>query len=59
MARKIIHSGKGSVEIKPHKKTLDEKDGKIYEYDKKGNKIDKDSCCGGGCCGGDDCCTEK
>jgi len=88
MARKIIHTGKGPVEIKSqkksvwictcglsknqpfcdssHKKTLDEKDDKIYEYDKKGNRIitdcctddtNKDSCCGG-CCD-DDCCTKK
>lgn len=70
MTRKVIHTGKGPVEIKLHKKTLDEKDDKIYEYDKKGNRIvtdcckednsDKDSCCGGSsCCGGDDCCAEK
>lgn len=80
MARKIIHTGKGPVEIKPqkksifvctcglsknqpscdssHKKTLDEKDDKIYEYDKKGNRITAD-CCGSGCCGSSDCCNEK
>jgi len=91
MARNIIHTGKGPIEIKPqkksvyictcglsknqpfcdssHKKTLDEKDGKIYEYDKEGNRCEKnccekdskdnDNCCGDGCCDSDDCCSEK
>lgn len=51
-----------------HKKTLDEKDDKIYKYDKKGKRTiadccsdnaNKENCCGGGCCGSDDCCAEK
>ena len=45
-----------------HKKTLDEKEGEVYEYDKDGKRMecceegeDKEGeggCCGGGCCGG-------
>lgn len=54
-----------------HKKTLDEKDDKIYEYDKKGSrtrvnccsgkveKVNKENCCCGDGCSGDECCTEK
>ncbi len=37
-----------------HKATLDEKDDVIYEYDKKGKRIEMSEtggCCGGGCCG--------
>ena len=43
-----------------HTATLDEKDGELYEYDKKGKRVE---CCGeekgekGGCCGGG--CSEK
>jgi len=41
-----------------HKATLDEKEGELYEYDKKGKRIEcckgegegKGECCGGGCC---------
>ena len=43
-----------------HKKTLDEKEGELYEYDKEGKRIEccegeegkEGGCCGGGCCGG-------
>lgn len=41
-----------------HKKTLDEKEEEVYEYDKKGNRVElseeaeEGGCCGGGCCGG-------
>jgi len=44
-----------------HMGTLDEKEGEIYEYDKKGKRVD---CCGsdekeeGACCGGG-CCKDK
>ncbi len=38
-----------------HKKTLDEKDDRIYQYDETGKRIDceteEEGCCGGGCCG--------
>jgi len=41
---------------KSHLATLDEKDDEMYEYDKKGKRIEcckgeeeKDECCGGGC----------
>lgn len=40
---------------KSHIKTLDEKEGELYQYDENGVKIDcgeeKEGCCGGGCCG--------
>jgi len=39
-----------------HKKTLEEKEDKIFEYDEKGDLIKE--CCGGECCGSD-CCSEK
>jgi len=41
-----------------HMATVDEKDDEIYEYDKKGKRVesgdgdDDGGCCGGGCCGG-------
>jgi len=41
-----------------HMATLDEKDDELYEYDKKGKRVEccqgeeKDGCCGGGCSGG-------
>lgn len=46
-----------------HKKTLDEKDKKIYSYDEDGKRIDLEAeeCCDdekGGCCGGG-CCQDK
>ncbi|MCX6730407.1 MAG: CDGSH iron-sulfur domain-containing protein [Candidatus Roizmanbacteria bacterium] len=42
-----------------HNATLDEKDDELYEYDKKGKRIEmseeeEGGCCGGGCCGGKD-----
>jgi len=41
---------------KSHLKTKDEKEGKIYQYDKEGNREEytceeDEGCCGGGCCG--------
>lgn len=41
-----------------HKKTLDEKEGEVYEYDAEGKRIEccemkegeEGGCCGGGCC---------
>jgi CDGSH-type Zn-finger protein len=36
-----------------HKKTLDEKEDGLYQYDEKGERMkDEEGCCGGGCCGG-------
>ena len=49
-----------------HKKTTDEKDGVVYEYDEKGERMElgmemEGGCCGGGCCGGGggSCCQDK
>ncbi len=41
-----------------HKKTLDEKEGEVYEYDTEGKRMEcceikeeeEGGCCGGGCC---------
>ncbi|MCX6731988.1 MAG: CDGSH iron-sulfur domain-containing protein [Candidatus Roizmanbacteria bacterium] len=82
MARLVIKTAKGPLELKPseksvnicmcglsknqpfcdgsHKATLDEKDDELYEYDKKGKRVEcaegeeDGECCGGGCCGGKD-----
>jgi len=44
-----------------HKKTLDEKDDELYQYDEQGKRMEgceqegeEGGCCGGGCCGGKD-----